>query len=64
MLRAAAKNHERLTVLVDPADYPGVLDGAARGRGIGREPRRRLRRRHSHTRLIDAMGLTPGFECR
>jgi phosphoribosylaminoimidazolecarboxamide formyltransferase / IMP cyclohydrolase len=25
MLRAAAKNHERVTVVVDPADYPAVL---------------------------------------
>jgi phosphoribosylaminoimidazolecarboxamide formyltransferase/IMP cyclohydrolase len=25
MLRAAAKNHERITVVVDPADYPAVL---------------------------------------
>ncbi len=35
MLRAAAKNHERVTVLVDPADYPGVLAELARGHGIG-----------------------------
>jgi phosphoribosylaminoimidazolecarboxamide formyltransferase/IMP cyclohydrolase len=26
MLRAAAKNHERITVVVDPADYASVLD--------------------------------------
>ncbi|HET7197724.1 MAG TPA: bifunctional phosphoribosylaminoimidazolecarboxamide formyltransferase/IMP cyclohydrolase [Burkholderiales bacterium] len=26
MLRAAAKNHAAVTVLVDPADYPGVLE--------------------------------------
>jgi phosphoribosylaminoimidazolecarboxamide formyltransferase / IMP cyclohydrolase len=26
MLRAAAKNHERITVVVDPADYAAVLD--------------------------------------
>lgn len=25
MVRAAAKNHARVTVIVDPADYPGVL---------------------------------------
>jgi phosphoribosylaminoimidazolecarboxamide formyltransferase/IMP cyclohydrolase len=26
MLRAAAKNHERITVVVDPADYPAILE--------------------------------------
>ena len=25
MVRSAAKNHERVTVVVDPADYEGVL---------------------------------------
>jgi phosphoribosylaminoimidazolecarboxamide formyltransferase/IMP cyclohydrolase len=31
MLRAAAKNHERVTVVVDPADYPAVLAALAGG---------------------------------
>ncbi|HUO68113.1 MAG TPA: bifunctional phosphoribosylaminoimidazolecarboxamide formyltransferase/IMP cyclohydrolase [Gammaproteobacteria bacterium] len=31
MLRAAAKNHERVTVVVDPADYPSVLTALAGG---------------------------------
>ena len=31
MLRAAAKNHERVTVVVDPADYPAVLAALASG---------------------------------
>ena len=31
MIRAAAKNHGRVTVLVDPADYPRVLAAAATG---------------------------------
>jgi phosphoribosylaminoimidazolecarboxamide formyltransferase/IMP cyclohydrolase len=31
MLRAAAKNHERVTVVVDPADYPAVLAALAAG---------------------------------
>ncbi len=26
MLRAAAKNHERVTVVCDPADYPGLME--------------------------------------
>src|SRR6476659_3880438 len=31
MLRAAAKNHDRVTVVVDPADYPPVLPALADG---------------------------------
>ena len=31
MIRAAAKNHGRVTVVVDPADYPRVIAGAAAG---------------------------------
>ncbi len=31
MLRAAAKNHASVTVLVDPADYAAVLEALARG---------------------------------
>ena len=57
MLRSAAKNHERVWVVVDPADYERVLDaldgarrrgaGAARrAGGEGLRPHLRLRRRH------------------
>jgi phosphoribosylaminoimidazolecarboxamide formyltransferase / IMP cyclohydrolase len=54
MLRAAAKNHERVTVVVDPADYPPVL--AALGDG---EPPSDLRRAlaakaFEHTSRYDA----------
>ena len=44
MLRSAAKNHESVTVVCDPADYTGVLAGLAAGEGSGvlRELRRRL----------------------
>jgi len=31
LLRAAAKNHERVTAVVDPADYPSVLEELANG---------------------------------
>jgi phosphoribosylaminoimidazolecarboxamide formyltransferase/IMP cyclohydrolase len=41
MLRAAAKNHARVTVLVDPADYAGVLAELAAG-PVGEATRRRL----------------------
>jgi phosphoribosylaminoimidazolecarboxamide formyltransferase/IMP cyclohydrolase len=31
MIRASAKNHARVTIVVDPADYPRVLAAAANG---------------------------------
>jgi phosphoribosylaminoimidazolecarboxamide formyltransferase / IMP cyclohydrolase len=31
LIRAAAKNHERVTLLCDPGDYPGVLDALRSG---------------------------------
>jgi phosphoribosylaminoimidazolecarboxamide formyltransferase/IMP cyclohydrolase len=34
MIRAAAKNHPRVTVLVDPADYPRVIASAASGTSL------------------------------
>jgi phosphoribosylaminoimidazolecarboxamide formyltransferase/IMP cyclohydrolase len=39
MLRAAAKNHARVTVLVEPADYDGFLAALAAG-GTARSPPR------------------------
>jgi phosphoribosylaminoimidazolecarboxamide formyltransferase/IMP cyclohydrolase len=39
LLRAAAKNHEHVIVIVDPRDYPAVLD-MLRGDGVSRECRR------------------------
>lgn len=55
MLRAAAKNHERMTVVVDPADYRAVADAFASG-----VPSRALRRRlaakaFAHTARYDAL---------
>ncbi len=41
LIRAAAKNHDRVTVLVDPADYATVLAELAGG-GVSGETRRRL----------------------
>jgi len=41
MLRSAAKNHDAVTVVVDPADYARVLD-ALRGGGTSPELRREL----------------------
>ncbi len=42
MLRAAAKNHEFVTVLCDPADYDGVIDELATSGDVSQETRRRL----------------------
>lgn len=42
MIRAAAKNHDRVAVLVDPADYAPLLDELARAGGTTPETRRRL----------------------
>ena len=44
MIRAAAKNHAHVAVVVDPADYALVLE-AVRGDGIGDELRRTLARK-------------------
>jgi phosphoribosylaminoimidazolecarboxamide formyltransferase/IMP cyclohydrolase len=54
MLRAAAKNHARVTVLVDPADYAAVLAELAGG-GTTEATRRRLAAKaFAHTALYDA----------
>ena len=46
MLRSAAKNFEDVTVLVDAADYPGVLEELQRNSGsVSRETRARLARK-------------------
>jgi phosphoribosylaminoimidazolecarboxamide formyltransferase/IMP cyclohydrolase len=55
MLRAAAKNHARVAVLVDPADYAGVLAELAAG-GVGEATRRRLAAKaFGHTAAYDAL---------
>ncbi len=46
MLRSAAKNFEDVTVLVDAADYPAILDELQRNGGsVSRETRARLARK-------------------
>jgi phosphoribosylaminoimidazolecarboxamide formyltransferase/IMP cyclohydrolase len=55
MLRAAAKNHARVAVLVDPADYPGAL-AELRAGGITDATRRRLAAKaFGHTAHYDAL---------
>jgi phosphoribosylaminoimidazolecarboxamide formyltransferase/IMP cyclohydrolase len=41
LIRAAAKNHERVTLVCDPKDYTDVL-GMLRGAGISSEMRKKL----------------------
>ncbi|MBC8334823.1 MAG: hypothetical protein H8E29_06125 [Anaerolineales bacterium] len=41
LIRAAAKNHERVTLLCDPADYPSILEELRSG-GISSETRKEL----------------------
>ncbi len=54
LLRAAAKNHARVTVVVDPADYPIVLGELAKGE-VTLETRRNLAiKAYRHTAAYDA----------
>ena len=55
MLRAAAKNHARVAVLVDPADYAVVLNELSAG-GVSEPTRRRLAAKaFGHTAQYDAL---------
>ncbi len=56
MVRAAAKNHERVTIIVDPLDYGIVLNEmSASDGGISAETRRRLAAKaYAHTAAYDA----------
>ncbi len=57
MVRAAAKNHASVTVMVDPGDYRGLLDElAANGGGTTVAMRRKLAAKaFAHTAQYDAM---------
>jgi phosphoribosylaminoimidazolecarboxamide formyltransferase/IMP cyclohydrolase len=56
MLRAAAKNHADVTVLVDPADYAGVLAEIASGGGTTLATRKRLAAKtYAHTAGYDTL---------
>jgi phosphoribosylaminoimidazolecarboxamide formyltransferase/IMP cyclohydrolase len=55
MLRAAAKNHESVVVLCDPADYAPVLAALASPEGVPAAERRRLAAKvFAHTAAYDA----------
>jgi phosphoribosylaminoimidazolecarboxamide formyltransferase / IMP cyclohydrolase len=55
MVRAAAKNHARVGIVVDPADYPAVLTELQADGSLG-EPTRKLlaRKAFAHTAAYDA----------
>ena len=55
MVRAAAKNHAHVTVLVDPSDYEGVLTELREGGDVSAPTRRRLARdAFAHTAAYDS----------
>jgi len=54
MIRAAAKNHERVTVVVDPADYSRVVESLRSGGPTGEERRRLAAKAFGHTSRYDA----------
>jgi len=55
MVRAAAKNHDHVAVVVDPADYGPVLEELRAGGTVSLETRRRLARQaFAHTAGYDA----------
>jgi len=55
MLRSAAKNHERVTVICDPNDYRLVLDELEQGGDVSRGTRERLAAKaFAHTAAYDA----------
>jgi phosphoribosylaminoimidazolecarboxamide formyltransferase/IMP cyclohydrolase len=55
MVRSAAKNHARVTVVADPADYPAVLAELVERGDVSEETRRRLAAKaFAHTAAYDA----------
>ncbi len=53
MLRAAAKNHENVLVVVDPADYPQVLEAVRTGSADAELRRELARKVFAHTAEYD-----------
>ncbi len=54
MLRSAAKNHDSVIVVVDPADYTGII-AALKAGGVPADERRRLATKvYAHTSAYDA----------
>ncbi|HTA64582.1 MAG TPA: bifunctional phosphoribosylaminoimidazolecarboxamide formyltransferase/IMP cyclohydrolase [Xanthomonadaceae bacterium] len=62
MLRAAAKNHTRVAVVVDPADYAGLLEAVAQGGTTDAQRRAFAAKAYAHTAHYDgriAQWLSP-----
>jgi len=62
MLRAAAKNHARVAVVVDPADYAGLLDAIVAGGTTQAQRRAFAAKAYAHTAHYDgriAQWLSP-----
>jgi phosphoribosylaminoimidazolecarboxamide formyltransferase/IMP cyclohydrolase len=57
MVRASAKNHERVTIVVDPLDYGVLMDEmTARNGSVSKDTRKRLAAKaFTHTAQYDAM---------
>ncbi len=53
MLRAAAKNHERVGVVVDPADYAGLLESLGHGGTTLAQRRGYAAKTYAHTSAYD-----------
>jgi phosphoribosylaminoimidazolecarboxamide formyltransferase / IMP cyclohydrolase len=53
MLRASAKNHQRVAVVVDPADYGLVIEALAAGGTTAAQRRRLAARTYAHTARYD-----------
>ncbi len=53
MLRAAAKNHERVSVVVDPAQYAGLLESLQAGGTTLAQRRRYAAQAYAHTSAYD-----------
>jgi phosphoribosylaminoimidazolecarboxamide formyltransferase/IMP cyclohydrolase len=55
MLRAAAKNHERVTVVVDPADYAAIIASIAAGGTDAGQRRALAAKTYAHTARYDGL---------
>ena len=53
MLRAAAKNHARVAVVVEPEDYAGLLEALHAGGTLPAERRRLAQKTYAHTARYD-----------
>jgi phosphoribosylaminoimidazolecarboxamide formyltransferase/IMP cyclohydrolase len=55
MVRAAAKNHDRVTVVVDPADYTSILEELTGSGGVSLTTRKKLAAKaYAHTASYDS----------